>query len=406
MNNSMVRRISFPPELDLKSYKFCLAGMHKLEKAGNEPIILDFSKTIKAAPSAMIGIISQLSPEIDYGFSSPEDKKLASIFKKNCWEFHILRQPFDAIPKSISGSTSLIHVTSSSQVHLAVDQVLGTILAAVPGIERPQLQALEWSLNEVVDNVFNHGDSRNGAYLEATIFKKKRVVDFVVSDSGKGIPESMKRIDIHNAPQALSQAIKEGVTSNKGYNKGNGLFGTSQIAMKSKGHFLIDSGYARLFYNRKSDAVSSSAEKIPFSGSLVHWSVGLDDPNILRNALVFEGKAHKIYFDYLDKTFDHDDDHYTVYVRDHVGDTSTRLGGERFRTLIENLAAADDGGGVIVSFADVSVISSSFADEVFAKLAERRGSEWLRRRVLVQRANEVIQGIISREIASRLNQVQ
>lgn len=289
-------------------------------------------------------------------------------------------------------------------MHLAVDQVLRTILTAVPGVGRPQLQALEWSLNEVVDNVFNHGESRNGAYLEATIFKTKRVVEFVVGDSGKGIPESMKRIGIHNAPEALSQSIKEGVTSNKGYNKGNGLFGTSQIAMKSKGHFLMDSGYARLFYNRTDDSVSSSLEKVPFSGTLVHWSVGLDDPDLLKNALVFEGKSHEIYFDFLDKTFDHDDDHYTIFVRDHIGDISNRAGGERFRNLVENLAAADDGGGVIISFADISVISSSFADEVFAKLAEKRGEEWLRRRVLVQRANDVIQGIISREIASRLRQ--
>ncbi|MGU3455388.1 STAS-like domain-containing protein [Brevundimonas sp. M1A4_2e] len=400
----MARTITFPPELDLKSYKFLLAGLHGLEKSGKKGITLDFSNTRKAMPSAIIGLISQLSPEISYQFVAPEDKKLASIFKKNCWEFHILRQPFDDISKSVSGSTSLIHVMSNKQVHLAVDQVLKTILTAVPGVGRPQLQALEWSLNEVVDNVFNHGESRNGAYLEATIFKKKRVVEFVVGDSGKGIPDSMKRIGIHNAPEALNQAIKEGVTSNKGYNKGNGLFGTSQIAMKSKGHFLIDSGYARLFYNRKNDSISSLSEKIPFSGTLVHWSVGLDDPDLLKNALVFEGKAHEIYFDFLDKTFDHDGDHYTVFVRDHLGDISTRAGGERFRTLVENLAAADDGGGVIISFADISVISSSFADEVFAKLAEKRGEDWLRRRVLVQRANDVIQGIISREIASRLQQ--
>src|SRR5690606_20586186 len=107
---------------------------------------------------------------------------------------------------------------------------------------------------------------------------------------------------------------------------------------------------------------------------------------------------------FLDKTFDHNGDHYTVFVRDHLGDISTRAGGERFRTLVENLAAADDGGGVIISFADISVIGSSFADEGFAKVAEKRGEDWLRRRVLVQRANDVIQGIISREIASRLRQ--
>ncbi len=402
--SSMSRVITFPPEIDLKNYKYMLAGLHVLERACKDPITLDFSQSIKAMPGAMVGIIAQLSPDILYKYISPADKKLSEIFKKNCWAFHILREPFDDVSRTVSGSTSLIHVTSAKHVHDAVDEVIGTILRAVPGIGRPQLQALEWSLNEVVDNVFNHGSAPNGAYVEATIYKKNRVVDFVVCDAGRGIPASMRRIGIYDDVVALNQAIKEGVTSNKGYNKGNGLFGTSQIAMKSKGHFLIDSGHSRLYYDRKRDSVNSSAEKIPFSGSLIHWSVGLDDENLLSKSLVFEGKVHEIYYDYIDKTFDHDDNHYTIFVRDHMSDTSTRTGGERFRNLIENLAAADDGGGVIVSFADVSIISSSFADEVFAKLAERRGEIWLKSRVLVQRANEVIQRVIAREIRSRLKQ--
>lgn len=394
--------ITFPVELDLKNYKFCLAALHSLRKARRKRIRLDFSECEKAAPSAMIGLISQLGSGVAFEYIPPSDKKLAAVFKKNCWEFYIKREPFDYTPKSAVGSTTLMHLTSAYSVHDTVDQVIMTILSGMPSISRQELQALEWSLNEVLDNVFNHGQAPNGAYVEATVFKKKRVVDFVVSDDGRGIPESMKQIGIHDPVIALSQAIKEGVTSNKGYNKGNGLYGTSQIAIKSKGHFLIDSGHARIFYDRKQDSVSTNSDRIPFSGCLVHWSVGLGDHDLLRKALVFEGKSHEIYFDFIDKMFTQEDDWYRVFVRDYPSDISTRSGGERFRNLVENLATDDEGQGVIVSFADISIVSSSFADEVFAKLAEKHGAEWLRRRVQVERANDTIRGVISREIASRL----
>lgn len=396
--------ISFPIEVDLRNYKFCLAAIHSLIKARRRRIRLDFSACAKATPSAMIGIISQLKPEVTFEYVPPKDKKLAQVFRKNCWEFYIKREPFDVTSKSSVGSTTLLHVTNAANVHDTVDQVILTVLSGISGISRSELQALEWSLNEVLDNVFNHGQSPNGAYVEATVFKKKRVVDFVVSDNGRGIPESMKRIGIHDPVVALNQAIKEGVTSNKGYNKGNGLYGTSQIAIKSRGHFLIDSGNARIFYDRTQDSVSAKSDKIPYSGCLVHWSVGLGDRDLLRKALVFEGKAHEIYFDLIDKRFAQDDDWYRVFVRDYPADISTRTGGERFRTLIENLASDEEGEGVIVSFADVSIVTSSFADEVFAKLAEKFGADWLRRRIRVERANDTIQGVISREIASRLRE--
>lgn len=397
--------VRFPAEFDLKDYKFSLAALHSLKKTNKKAVVLDFSDCVKATPSAMVALISQLDAERDYKFVPPTDKKLSAVFRKNCWEFHIKREPFDVSTRSNIGSTSLMHITNASDVHTTVDQVILTIMAAVPGISRPELQALEWSLNEVIDNVFNHGQASRGAYVEATIFKKKRVVEFVVGDNGRGVPESMKRIGIYDPVVALSQSLKEGVTSNKGYNKGNGLFGTSQIAIKSRGHFQMDSGHARIFYSRHQDSVSARVEKIPYSGCLVHWSVGLGDPELLRKALVFDGKEHQIYYDIIDKHFTQDDSTFRLFVRDHASDTSTRVGGERFRNLIENLASDSEGNGVIISFADVSVISSSFADEVFAKLAERRGAEWLRRRVHIERANDTIRGIISREISSRMRDV-
>jgi hypothetical protein len=145
------------------------------------------------------------------------------------------------------------------------------------------------------------------------------------------------------------------------------------------------------------------SEGVYFPGTVVHWSVGVDDPDLIEKALVFEGKKYEIAFDYLDKKFSSDDDDkHHLKVFDYRIDTITRIGGKRFRVLVENLLNDGTDQPVEVSFSGMSVISSSFADEVFAKIAQDYGEQFFRERLLISNANETIRGIIAREIEMRV----
>jgi hypothetical protein len=59
---------------------------------------------------------------------------------------------------------------------------------------------------------------------------------------------------------------------------------------------------------------------------------------------------------------------------------------------------------VVLDFKGVGVVSSSFADEVLAKLADGMGALEFRRRVFVDNASVTNRGLIERAISLRLGE--
>ena len=335
---------------------------------------------------------------------SPIEVRIRNIFIKNRWSAYLEGIPYDA--RDSLTNMPLLHVSSENGVLNAVDCVIDIIMQSVPGLPRGNLQALEWSLNEVLDNVFNHAESRDGAFIQAVKYTRRRIVDFVVCDTGIGIPKSMQSLQIFDPGEALIESIREGVTSKKGMNKGNGLYGTYSIARESQtGHFAIHSDFTTLFFDRKRSAALVTRESTPFRGTLVHWAVSVDEPNLIERSLIFRGQQHQISFDYLEKKFSPDDDTIIIRVKDYRGDLGTRAGGKRFRTLLENVISegGSDPGPVILDFVGVSIITSSFADEVFAKIAQEHGRVWFSSKISIQNADMTIKALIAREIDSRLH---
>ena len=397
-----------PLEIGGRNYRECLSALHHaIVEYPGEPIEVDFSECYGAMASGMVPLICWINDArtrgVDFDIIPPSHTKFLHLFRKSHWLEFLTDGRCDDRTRLHSGGIPLIHVTSEDGVLQAVDDVIETLLRAVKDIKRGNLQALEWSVNEILDNTFTHADASLGAYLQATIYPRRRVVDFVVSDNGMGIPKSMARIGIRDPAEAMIKAIEAGVTSRIGENKGNGLFGTYAIARESKGHFNLDSYHNRLYYSRTASASFVRNDKAMFPGTTVHWAIGLDDPDVIKRALVFSGKAYQMAFDYLDKRFASEAGNtHLVRVVDYRKDTITRIGGRRFRTMLENLLLDGSDLPVEITFSGINVISSSFADEVFAKIAMNHGEEFFRERVIIRDANETIQSIIAREIELRV----
>ena len=63
----------------------------------------------------------------------------------------------------------------------AVNLVTEKILAALSGFDRNHLKAIEWSLNEITDNVINHAQSPIGGLVHITNFsREQKIVEFCV----------------------------------------------------------------------------------------------------------------------------------------------------------------------------------------------------------------------------------
>ncbi len=112
------------------------------------------------------------------------------------------------------------------------------------------LAALEWSITEICDNVINHSESKVGGFLQVIAYPQNNLVAFTVADAGKGILQSLKEgiPTLTSDVEAIQQAIKAGVTRNKDAGQGNGLAGTSRIAVMTGGSLDILTGAGRLLF--------------------------------------------------------------------------------------------------------------------------------------------------------------
>lgn len=88
------------------------------------------------------------------------------------------------------------------------------------------LDALEWCLYEVLDNVNQHSCSDQG-FVMLQHHKQSGRLAFAIADTGIGIHRSLgssKSYKPKNAVDAITLAIREGVTRDSETNQGNGLF--------------------------------------------------------------------------------------------------------------------------------------------------------------------------------------
>ena len=103
--------------------------------------------------------------------------------------------------------------------------------------------SLDYCLNEVLDNVLNHSEIKNG-WVVAQYFPKLNQIRIIVGDVGVGIHESLKDTYSYKEDESILKCIERGVTNGKG--QGHGLFATSTFAKLNKGWLSIISGNKKL----------------------------------------------------------------------------------------------------------------------------------------------------------------
>ena len=120
----------------------------------------------------------------------------------------------------------------------------------------------------------------------------------------------------------------------------------------------------------------------------------------MQDALKFRGEVHHPAYDVVERRFENDTGRIVFNVKSEArGDIGSRHGGRRIRQVIENLLR--DQATVSIDFNGVSVISSSFADEVFGRLFISLGPRGFMRRIEIVNAAPMVEGLIDRAIFQR-----
>ena len=400
-------RLAVTGQFGTRDLRRVLSAMHKLTSVqGYQDIELDFSDCTAAYGGPILGIAAQakryLIAGLDVDLSLPKDERLCRLFLNTNWAHLIDPRRYD--PGRYRGYLQIpaMQFRSGQDQYESVTLVTEKILSALDAFDRNHLKAIEWSLNEITDNVINHAESPFGGLLQITNFhREQKVIEFCVCDAGIGIPASLRGThpEIRTDHEALDKGIREGVTRDKQVGQGNGLFGSWRVTQISGGSFEIHSGHATL--SSWPDALHIRPEVIPFIGTLVVTRISYRKPLALEQALKFGGKPHDP-VDHVQVTYEEDEQGSVVFplAREAQG-FGSRSAGKPIQQKLKNLLKICIGKRIVIDFSDVPIISSSFADEVFGKLFAELGPLSFMRIFEFRKVDSTIQGLIDRAIEQR-----
>jgi hypothetical protein len=276
--------------------------------------------------------------------------------------------------------------------------------------EEGVIDSITWCLYEVMDNVFSH--SRAGAgYVMMQLHRAERRCVIAVADTGIGIQRSLAEtlaktqtvpIEVLRDPSAsIEFALEQGATSKGGAHQGNGLYGLRRAVEINGGALNVTSGWGQWTFHggqvrRKTDRYRELPDKENHQSTLVDWQLDCSRKVRIDEAL---GASRPI--NDLLETIEDDEGAYRVSVSEIEESLGSRKLGSEIRTRLENYLNAG-AQFVVLDFKGVGVVSSSFADEVLAKLASGMGELEFRRRVFVDNASVTNRGLIERAISLRL----
>ncbi len=379
---------------------------------GYTEVVLDFRRSERAYPDAMLSIICLLDHRRARGDTFkvllPEAANLCQLFLNANWAHYMdaTHPKIDmAHPRHLAARRYSTHAEQQAAVDSAVDVVLRSL-----ELRRDVIQALEWSVNEITDNVLNHAESSEGGIVQVSTFRDDHKITFVVADAGRGIPGVMREAFPHlrNDVDAINEAVKAGVTSSPNSGQGNGLAGSLRIATCSGGSFMIASGKARLavFKDRSGKYRTQTAVQergYRFPGTVVMLELSTQGEFDISEALQLGGSQVEV-ADVVDLRYATSTGELVLRLRDESLGFGTRHAGVELRRKCLNLLAAEPDKRLILDWSGVPLVSSSFADEGVGKLFVELGPTVFSARVTHANAETLVRSLLDRAVLQRVAQ--
>lgn len=166
----------------------------------------------------------------------------------------------------------ITRITEDNYIGMA-SQLTRIIQEQWDNIDDSIVGALDWSIAEIIDNVFNHSQTKINGFVTAQYFPNKNRIDFTVIDGGVGIPRRLRSREIYknlSVNETLEYAVKQDVTVDPKNNKGAGLYYTKRIIEENRGTLRINSDKAQLMINGNNSIVSTAPK---WSGTIVQLKI-------------------------------------------------------------------------------------------------------------------------------------
>lgn len=314
--------------------------------------------------------------------------------------------PFDMSVEQIqldSNPFDKIFLFRTDQQVDAITQAYVDTLSRKKACEEGVIDGIQWCISEIMDNVLTHSENNYGLVM-AQIHPKASHIAFCIYDVGIGIYKTLATSKHKPASEsdALSLSIQEGVGDGKG--QGNGMYGLYQIVKNNKGTLTITSGRSSLMM--KGEGEIQKFDHIPYIDN-THRSTTVDFQLDLNRKINMQEAFHTIggdpSFDFrIDNMlrFEDEDVHYSIL--ENAQGTATRQSGLSLRNDIINTFRRTH-RRMILDFDGIKNVSSSFIDELIAKLIIEFGVLEFMQIFLIANMNEDIRYLCNRSVYMRIH---
>ncbi len=406
-------RIRFVGRVNALAHRQFMWCLHECRERGYQDIILDFSTCERALPIGMIPLLTSADAlrraTVDISVVLPEDEWLERLFHNTNWAHFLEPERFAESDTSHERHLAAQRFGDSEQQQRLVSTFMDVVMRSMT-LDRHVIAGLEWSINEITDNVLNHADCKEGGIIQVITFGERKRVAFGVADSGRGILSSLREghPNLQKDDQAIRQAMNAGITRNSEVGQGNGIAGTLQIATLSKGSFGITSGQAQVQVQTRDGRPESSSynrgKRQRFQGTFVYAELGLDTEFRLSEALGFGDEPHEP-VDIIESLYETESgDAVVLKLRNESTGFGSRFSGRQLRTKCLNLLNAEPGKPLLLDWAGIPLVSSSFADELVGKLFASLGPLAFSARVRNISMEPTVRGLVDKAIMQRVAQ--
>lgn len=400
----MSNRIQLTKEtFDWPAFQWVQKNLHRVTEAeGHRCVVLDMSALQRVFPNGMVPLVVLLEKAkesgIEFEIALPTDEAC----RRNMVSLNYAAYLCSDQGYAVGDRPSALHRFDGDEslnelINRQIHQILGQATFA-EGV----LQSFEWALNEIAGNVLVHSHADHG-WIQIVVHPTTHHMAIAVADGGTGIPTEIRKVFPEQGldEDAIAHALKEGITSRPDFGQGKGLTGTLQIVKINKGGKLaIHSQKGRVEW--VNDRMEIKGDFPPFPGTLVDIQLNTAEPIEIEKALWGSAPAYPFNDSLYGKNTPAGI--MRLPLSREARSFGNRITGVRIRNKVENLLTTAPGDVLEIDFEDVELIASSFADEVFGKLALSLGFVGFGSRIRLVNINKFCRGIIDNVVQSRIIQ--
>ena len=259
------------------------------------------------------------------------------------------------------------------------------------------LPALEWAVNEIIDNIVIHSETVIPGVVCAQYFPNKHRLDVGICDLGRGIFASLATTrQLWSHGDAVTTALQRGVTRDPDVGQGNGMAGALEIAKSNGGLFHVWTGDVLFRAEKGAERGFVKIPEIPGTG--VKFSLDTRRPVDLSSTWIAGGD-----WTFINIEAERIQESEGVNISEACINTGSRPPAERLRRKLLALLPEME-VPLVLDFKDVRAASSSFLDELLGRMAFQHelGDELFKTRIRIVGMNETMRNMANTVIAQRL----